>query len=215
MTQIDPRIEEILTKYDEPTVGNIWFVQGQAVIYHKVVERIGAKAKIAFEEPTVIRKERDEAVIMVRGQLGERWDYDIGEALVNVNYRVSGRQAAYVYAMALKRGRDRLILKLIGLHGLLYSEDEADEFLDSRPVAAPEPEKHAEKRANVVNIGGISPEKRKLLHERARKKCRAGREPWLTWREQLTATQREVVDEISEELNDILREQAVQRGESA
>ena len=32
--------------------------------------------------------------------MGERLEWSIGEALVNVNYRVSGRQAAYVYAMA-------------------------------------------------------------------------------------------------------------------
>ena len=65
------------------------------------------------------------------GALGpgtERVEWSMGEALVNVNYRVSGKQAAYVYAMAEKRGKDRVILKLIELHGLVYSEEEADEF---------------------------------------------------------------------------------------
>src|SRR5215213_8503272 len=106
---IDPKIVEILSAYDESADGgaggNLWFVQGQAVILHKCVERIAARAKIVFEEPQIIRAEREEAVILVRARLGDRWDYDIGEALVNVNYRVSGRQAAYVFAMALKRGR--------------------------------------------------------------------------------------------------------------
>ena len=60
--------------------------------------------------------------------MGERTEWSIGEALVNVNYRVSGGQAAYVYAMAEKRAKDRVILKLVGLHGLLSSEEDADAF---------------------------------------------------------------------------------------
>ena len=40
---------------------------------------------------------------------------------------------AYPWAMAEKRAKDRVILKLIGLHGLVYSEQEADEFKSERP----------------------------------------------------------------------------------
>jgi hypothetical protein len=151
MSRIDPKIIETLKAYGEPTEGSIWFVQGHAVIYHKAVERIGARANILFEEPTIIRAERDEAVILVRGKVGERWDYDIGEALLNVNYRISGKQAGYVYAMALKRGRDRLILKLIGLHGLLYSETEADEFRAGRPPSTEAPAEPSPSAAAVNN----------------------------------------------------------------
>jgi hypothetical protein len=127
----DDRVRDILAKFGEDMAKETWMVQGTRVIFHKAVERIAAKAGIIFEEPTVLRAEREEAVILVRGRLGDRWDFDIGEALVNVNYRVSGKQAAYVWAMALKRGRDRLILKLIQLHGDVYSEEEADEFKQS------------------------------------------------------------------------------------
>jgi hypothetical protein len=130
---VEQRVTDILAQYGEVVEGNVWTVQSATVIYHKTVERMAVRAGIVFEEPTVLRAERDEAVILVRGKLGDRWDYDLGEALVNVNYRISGRQAAYVYAMALKRGRDRLILKLIGLHGLLYSEAEADDFASEAP----------------------------------------------------------------------------------
>src|SRR5215212_6545793 len=128
MSTADQQIADILAKYGEPIAGNIWRVQGQAVIYHKALERIAAQAGIAFASPTVLRAERDEAVILVTGSMGERTEWSIGEALVNVNYRVSGRQAAYVYAMAEKRAKDRVILKLIGLDGLLSSEEEADEL---------------------------------------------------------------------------------------
>jgi hypothetical protein len=158
MSTADKQIADILSTYGEPIAGNIWRVQGQAVIYHKALERIAAQAKITFDPPTVLRAERDEAVLLVTGrmktgeagQMGDRAEWSIGEALVNVNYRVSGRQAAYVYAMAEKRAKDRVILKLIGLHGLLYSEEEADEFKTGRSVegaaepAAPEPARAVE-----------------------------------------------------------------------
>jgi len=88
----------------------------------------GKKIKYAYVE-------RDEAVILVSGRMGDRTEWSIGEALINVNYRVSGKQAAYVYAMAEKRAKDRVILKLVGLHGFLYSEEEADEFKTSRPAS--------------------------------------------------------------------------------
>ena len=141
MPTADKQIADILVRYGEPFGGNVWRVQGTAVIYHKTLERIAAQAGIAFEPPTVIRAERDEAVILVTGRLPgakvgeERVEWSMGEALVNVNYRVSGKQAAYVYAMAEKRGKDRVILKLIELHGLVYSEEEADEFRGGQPAA--------------------------------------------------------------------------------
>lgn len=134
----DKQIAEVLGKYDEPVQGNVWRVQGNAVIYHKTLERIAVKARIAFDPPTVLRAERDEAVMLVTGRMGDRSAWSVGEAIINVNYRVSGRQAAYVWAMAEKRAKDRVILKLIELHGLLYSEDEADDFREGRPAPAPE-----------------------------------------------------------------------------
>jgi hypothetical protein len=128
MNAKDAYIAEVLARFGEPMAGNVWRVQGQAVIYHKALERIAAQAQIQFDPPTILRAERDEAVVMVTGRMGDRFDWDIGEALVGVNYRVSGKQAAYVYAMAMKRARDRLILKLIELSGDVYSEEEADDF---------------------------------------------------------------------------------------
>jgi hypothetical protein len=135
MNATDHKIAEVLARFGEPMAGNVWRVQGTPVIYHKVLERIAAQAKITFDPPSILRAERDEAVILVTGRMGERAEWSIGEALVDVNYRVSGKQAAYVWAMAEKRAKDRVILKLIELHGLVYSEEEADEFREARPAA--------------------------------------------------------------------------------
>lgn len=136
MRDNDAQIREILARYGEDFQSAVWRVQGQAVIYHKALERIAAQQKIMFDAPSVLRAERDEAVILVTGRMGARAEWSVGEAIVNVNYRVSGRQAAYVWAMAEKRAKDRVILKLIGLHGLLYSEEEADEFKSVLPEAS-------------------------------------------------------------------------------
>lgn len=139
MRTADKQIADILVRYGEPLAGNVWRVQGTAVIYHKTLERIAGQARMRFDPPTIVRAERDEAVILVTGHMPgakadeERIEWSIGEALINVNYRVSGKQAAYVYAMAEKRAKDRVILKLIELHGLVYSEEEADEFRQGQP----------------------------------------------------------------------------------
>ena len=153
MNTADQQIADILAQYGEPLAGNIWRVQGQAVIYHKALERIAAQAGIAFAPPTLLRAERDEAVVLVTGSLGERTEWSIGEALVQVNYRISGRQAAYVYAMAEKRAKDRVILKLVGLHGLLSSEEDADAF-KTGAVSAEGPEDAAQGEATLPAIEG-------------------------------------------------------------
>src|SRR3954467_14105257 len=151
MSTADQQIADILAKYGEPIAGNIWRVQGQAVIYHKALERIAAQAGIAFGPPTILHAERDEAVILVTGSVGERAEWSIGEALVNVNYRISGRQAAYVYAVAEKRAKGRVSLKLVGLHGLLSSEEEADEPKNSA-VSGAVPEDATQGEATLPGV---------------------------------------------------------------
>jgi hypothetical protein len=140
MNATDKKIAETLAKFGEPMAGNVWRVQGTAVIYHKALERIAAHAKIRFDIPTIIRAERDEAVLMVVGHMSDRTEWSVGEAVIGVNYRVSGKQAAYVWAMAEKRAKDRVILKLIELSGDLYSEEEADDLKDARPLSTPSSE---------------------------------------------------------------------------
>jgi hypothetical protein len=49
MTTADRQIADILAKYGEAFAGNVWRVQGTAVIYHKALERIAAQARIWFD----------------------------------------------------------------------------------------------------------------------------------------------------------------------
>ncbi len=141
MARNNPKLDKIYEVFDKHKVDidrdSIWSVKGTPVVKHKDVERLGAKLGIVYDSPKILRAERDEAVILVTGSMGERSEWSIGEALivregeVGGNYKVTGNQASYVYAMAEKRAKDRVILKLADLHGDAYSEDEADDFKDS------------------------------------------------------------------------------------
>ena len=101
----------------------MWQAEGETFIHHRTLERIAVQVNITFDPPTVLRAERDEAVLLVVGRMGERMEWSIGEALVDVNYHVPGSEPAYVYAMAEKRGKDRVILKLIELPDVVSSEE--------------------------------------------------------------------------------------------
>src|SRR5918994_928760 len=115
MNNTDERIATILAHYGLAANVNVWQVEDQVFIHHRALERIAAQAKITFDPPTILRAERDEAVLLVVGRMGERAEWSIGEALVGVNYHVPEPEAAYAYAMAEKRAKDRVILKLIEL----------------------------------------------------------------------------------------------------
>jgi hypothetical protein len=129
---------------------DVWTVQSSYVVKHKALERLAAALGIQYEPPKILRAERDEAVILVTGKLSDHVEWSIGEALVNANYRVTGKMAPYVFAMAEKRAKDRVILKLAGLHGV-YSEDEADEFSDRAPR---QPQTTTTAHVSEVNTSG-------------------------------------------------------------
>lgn len=85
MNSKDQKIAEVLARFDEEFSTSVWRVQGTAVIYHKTLERIAAKAQIKWDEPKIIRAEREEAVIQVTGRMGDRVEWSIGGALIGVN----------------------------------------------------------------------------------------------------------------------------------
>lgn len=122
--KIDPKLETILKKYHDNPRDAIWNCHGTWVAYHKALEEIAAKAKITFDPPQILEAngEKKVAAICVCGTMGDRKEWSIGEAAPHNN------KNAYPWAMAEKRAKDRVILKLIGLHGSVYSEEEADDF---------------------------------------------------------------------------------------
>lgn len=149
----------------------IWCVHNTTwVVKHKALERAAAEAGITWDRPAIIENNSGGAgsvAICVFGKLGDRHEWSIGEASAQ-NYRVVGKMAGYPYAMAEKRGKDRVILKLLNAEGtLLYSEAEADEFRENPHVTRPtdvfeqvEYDQHGEV---IDNIPTPSPESVKKL----------------------------------------------------
>jgi hypothetical protein len=126
---INPRLHEVLSKYHDDPKSAVWNCHGTWVAYHKDLEIIAAKAGIEFDAPQVLEADGAAkcAALCVTGRLGERSEWSVGEAAPGNN------KNAYPFAMAEKRAKDRVILKLIGLHGLLFSEEESDSFKADKP----------------------------------------------------------------------------------
>jgi hypothetical protein len=134
MSDIPQPVIDVLKEIGETAKTSTWDCHGTRVILHKALEKIAAKKGIEFYEPVhlVTDPANKQVVIQVtgimqdaKGQLKKEWS--IGEVAPN------NCKNGYPFAMAEKRAKDRVILKLAGLHGYVYSEDEAEDFKDSKP----------------------------------------------------------------------------------
>lgn len=126
MTSGIPKIvEEILGEIGLPVKSSTWDCHGTTVVLHKALEQVAAHKGIVFDSPTVVESQisQKNVAICVTGHLGDRSEWSFGEAAPYNN------KNGYPYAMAEKRAKDRVILKLVGLGGYVYSEDEADDFV--------------------------------------------------------------------------------------
>lgn len=97
------------------------------IVKHKALEKISAHLGMWFDPPTIIESDTEKKIVslVVQGYIddgkGKNTAWSIGE--------VSPQNTSnkYVYAMAEKRAIDRVILKLLGVHGDFYSQAEIDE----------------------------------------------------------------------------------------
>mgnify|MGYP000512813174 FL=1 len=91
-------------------------------MYHKALENIAAHKGVTFDEPKVIHSDvaLKSVVMLVTGRMDQRTEWSFGEATPANN------KNAYPFAMSEKRAKDRVILKLVGLHGDVYSDTEID-----------------------------------------------------------------------------------------
>lgn len=130
---IDPVIGETLKKYGFGKEA-VWDCHGTWVIYHHVLEKVAIQAGIKIDAPIIVEanSEKGIAAVCVTGHLDAVSIWSIGEAAPKNN------KNAYCWAMAEKRAIDRVILKLIGLNGLVYSEEEADTFKQAKTEHRPQ-----------------------------------------------------------------------------
>jgi len=107
----------------------IWEVHGSTwVVKHKALERVAVEVGVKWDRPSVQVCDLTAkiAVVCAFGKLGDHEEWSFGEA------SPANNKNSYPMAMAEKRARDRVILKLLVSHGALYSESEADEFTQPR-----------------------------------------------------------------------------------
>ena len=121
----------------------LWEVHGSTwCVKHKALERVAAEVGIAWDKPElkVCDMAQGFVVVLISGKLNDRVEYSFGEASPKNN------KNAYGVAMAEKRAKDRVILKLLAVHGDLYSEEEADDFKRQNP--------HVTRPADIVPSPG-------------------------------------------------------------
>lgn len=161
MSKLDPRIEAVRDQYglSESDFWELPQKKGTWIAKHSALEVAAVKADIRFDNPIVIEASTNDgiAVLSVRGQMYERVsdkenrppreEWATGEASPKNN------KNAYPWAMAEKRAKDRVILKLIGMHGLAYSEDEADDF--QRPATAAVERLSSYRAKTIINTAAI------------------------------------------------------------
>ena len=141
MSKIDPIVKDVLSKYLAPKQlkDAVWPLERKGkdgkkfvasyIAKHKYLEIVAAKAGIEWLPPVPLENDgvRKNVALIIYGKLDDRTEWSIGEASEH-NYKTYGNMDSYPYAMAEKRGKDRVILKILGLHGFVYSEEEADDF---------------------------------------------------------------------------------------
>ena len=132
--KIPEKLAKILEYVGETPETSLWDCHGTWVVKHKALEKVANLLSISFDDPVVIETDiKNKCIaIMVKGYRDknsatsvESWS--IGEASPYNN------KNNYPYAMAEKRAKDRVILKLVGIAGDVYSSEESDDFKNSKP----------------------------------------------------------------------------------
>lgn len=169
---IDPEVWELLEKFgiDPNDDTQCWTIGGKVqkiVLYHTAFERIAAQIGVRWGEvkalESAVGAEGFTVALLVTASLPDgTFEWAIGEAST-LNY--GGNGDLYPYAIAEKRGKDRVIAKLARLSERgVYSDIEADDFQqhdefvqpDRVPDERPEPRRESrEERADPLEVAGM------------------------------------------------------------
>lgn len=126
------RMKEIAKAY-ELTQSDFWELKrgGKSawILTHDACEKIAYKEGIVFKSPQIFRDNNSNVAMLGEGVLGDRTEWTTGEA------SPTNCKMPYNWAMAEKRLKDRLTLKLINAYEYgIYSEVEADSFSKKESV---------------------------------------------------------------------------------
>ena len=122
-TNVPKKVLDLLAEVGLSTHQAGWDCHGTWVMYHKAAEKLAGYKKVKFDKPEIIHQDvgQKEVVMLVTGHCGDITEWSFGEATPSNN------KNAYPYAMAEKRAKDRVILKLLGFHGDVYTDTEIDD----------------------------------------------------------------------------------------
>ncbi len=121
--KIDPIVKDILQELKFNPTECLWEKHGATCMKHRYIEIAGQKKGVVIDALDEVEKNSADGVVAIKctASLGKSKVITYGEATPKNN------KNGYPYAMAEKRAIDRAILKLIGIHGFVYSDDEVNE----------------------------------------------------------------------------------------
>jgi len=127
-TMVPKKILDMLSEVDLTQEQAMWNCHGTWVMLHKALEKLAAHKKVTFDKPEMIYFDvnKNQTILLVTGHCNDVSEWSYGEATPQNN------KNAYPFAMAEKRAKDRVILKLLGFHGDVYSDAEVDEQVQSQ-----------------------------------------------------------------------------------
>ena len=127
------KIKELAKKYNL-NKDDFWNLTSNVyIIKHDAVQKIAKIEKIVFENPTIVEHSREHCVLM--GTATKNWEDKAGTKIYTSEWtfgeadKKTNCKNSYIFAMAEKRLKDRLTLKLVDAYEYgIYSDTEADDF---------------------------------------------------------------------------------------
>ena len=126
---IDKHAQKILEELNLNPKDCLWDCHGAWVMYHRYVEQAGIEKGISINAIEVVEANSKDGIAVVKC-IASKGDVSVttfGESSPKNN------RNPYPFAMAEKRAIDRAFLKLLGLHGFIYAEDEMDVTSSDKP----------------------------------------------------------------------------------
>ena len=109
--------EHLMKQYEFLAKKDFWDCHGTPIIKHYALLQVAEKNLITFGSPDVLDIDLKNRIccIGIHAKMGDKIEYDIGEACPQ------NCTNAYTTAMAIKRAKDRAIIKILGLYCKVYS----------------------------------------------------------------------------------------------
>ena len=145
MAEVTKELSDLLKLVGESTDVNnpssaVWSLpqrRSTIVVKHKALEKIAVLKGMTFKMPQIIESNTEKGIVVVcvegerteDGKTLKAWSFgEVSKSNYDPSRGGTKNVPSYIYAMAEKRAVDRVILKLLGMHGHYYSEAEADAF---------------------------------------------------------------------------------------